>query len=1237
MAYDNVLGLVGARRLRLPTSFLFLLLILGRPSYAAPQEPPAVPLATDQTNVTLSDKFFTQSAFGLKANGDVFFGATGSVLYSWNAATGTRTRLLQVNDPIPGYPGSVAVSVASPRQLNAAGHLAMINTWAAPGVRNPGGVFVYDGSQYTKIALTGEAVPGVAGAAFSSFTGVRTNAADQVAFVAEFDPPGEVMRGVFLGSPSGPPVKIATTGDLQPLLDDNDVDNIYLIGVDGAGNVAFLCEDALEPWAYAVVIGSPSGTLSVIQSGDSAPGTTGRFGLSPYTGQYAFNANGDLAFSSDVWDDPGVYGGIWVRSASGTVQKLVVTGEATGTSLGGTYSYFWLRSGFNDSGEVLYTAGLNGATSGLALFLKSVGNSPDVLCYADQTLSGGSQAIDGVAVAVLNGNGKAVVIADLKNPSGRALLLCSASASPDVVVVEGSATPAGGTYAQIGAARINDSDQIVFRSDILTLGAVGLFLWTSGSGVQTIVTTAETLTPGANNVMIDFVTASDDEAVFWSYAAAGKDTIFTRSVHPDDGTIRRVIGDGDAAPGGGTIAYINFPAINDNEELVVASSIIGGPVYPADALWLAKPGASLQKLVMTGESAPGSAGGQFSGFPSQARINGNGEVAFYASLTNATGGSNAGVFLVTASGTVQKIARVGESSPVGGTFVSFGTTVFLSDAGEVGFRATSQNGIYQTDGLFVGTAAAAPVKLMAVGDSWNSYTFSQLGNVFKMNAAGQVAFWADLSPQSSGGIFVASAGSAPAEIALSDDNTPIPGTFLILNLPDASLDINSSGQVAFWGVYFTDTGYGAGYFVGSAGAAPVARLSQGQALPGGGTCPLFVPKANGLALSDAGELAMYVPSVSDAPDLPRYVIAAADGTLRAFAGVGDSAVGTGSVFGRLGSVGVNSAGTFFLNATLVDGPAKQGLFRSGLTVLSLPGGADFNGDGKSDILWRHATGGDVWLWPMDGPTKTAETFVRTVGDTDWEIRSVADFTGDGKADVLWRHKTTGMIYLWPMDGSTVLAETYVSTVDPAYDIVGAGDFDGDGNADILWRHTTLGDVWIWTMDGATPLGQLYVGTVDPAYVIKDVGDLDGDRHADLVWHHGTLGEVWVWRMDGATPLAETWVATVPDVGYEIVGVADHSGDGKADILWRHASRGEVWLWTMAGSTRQAETFVGIVPNTNYRILGTGDYDGDGKADILWHHATLGEVWVWRMDGATCLSQTWVGTVMDVGYRPVIMR
>jgi predicted extracellular nuclease len=295
-------------------------------------------------------------------------------------------------------------------------------------------------------------------------------------------------------------------------------------------------------------------------------------------------------------------------------------------------------------------------------------------------------------------------------------------------------------------------------------------------------------------------------------------------------------------------------------------------------------------------------------------------------------------------------------------------------------------------------------------------------------------------------------------------------------------------------------------------------------------------------------------------------------------------------------------------------------------------GSDFTGDLKSDILWHHATLGEVWLWPMDGGQSTAQSYVSTVGDPGWEIRGLGDQTGDGQADLLWRHGPTGQLYLWTMDGSTVEAETYLGTVDPAFDIVGTGDYSGDGKSDILWRHATTGELWLWVMNGAVTQGVSYVDTVDVAYEVQGSGDLNGDGRADLVWQHATAGDVWVWLMNGPVATSVTYVGTVTELAYQIVGVSDYTGDGRADLLWWHATRGEVWLWQMNGAAKAGEAYVATVPDVGYRIVGTGDYDGTGPADILWQHGTGGDVWVWLMNGAVKLSEHLVGTVPDTGYR-----
>lgn len=324
-----------------------------------------------------------------------------------------------------------------------------------------------------------------------------------------------------------------------------------------------------------------------------------------------------------------------------------------------------------------------------------------------------------------------------------------------------------------------------------------------------------------------------------------------------------------------------------------------------------------------------------------------------------------------------------------------------------------------------------------------------------------------------------------------------------------------------------------------------------------------------------------------------------------------------------------SDGTFWDNS---------GTYQIQITQLALrpPTPFDADADWMSDLLWRHATQGDLWLWGIQNGAKHAEGYVQTVSDTDWEIRGQGDFNGDRKADILWRHKTTGMLYLWTMNGPTPSAELYVGSAATSYDIVGTGDFDGDRKADILWRNAAVGDLWLWRMNGAAVLDQVYIATVDPGYDIKGLGDVNGDLKTDVVWQ-GAAGDVWVWLMNGAVTDAQACVGTVADPTYQVQQIADFDGDYKADLLWWNTVQGDLWIWRMDGAAVLAEQYVATVADTNYRVQSAGDYNGDLKADILWRHAVAGDVWVWLMNGPARDSEHFVGAVPDRNYQIVCAK
>src|SRR5439155_1388598 len=170
---------------------------------------------------------------------------------------------------------------------------------------------------------------------------------------------------------------------------------------------------------------------------------------------------------------------------------------------------------------------------------------------------------------------------------------------------------------------------------------------------------------------------------------------------------------------------------------------------------------------------------------------------------------------------------------------------------------------------------------------------------------------------------------------------------------------------------------------------------------------------------------------------------------------------------------------------------------------------DFDGDCKSDILWRNSATGKDYLWLMNGLTIVSQGSLNTVDDQAWQVQGIGDFDGDGKADILWRNALTGENYLWLMNGLTIAAQGLVNVVDdPAWQVQGVGDFDDDDKPAFLSRRSSeRGNDYLWMMNGLTIAPQGVINVVDdPAWQVKGIGDFDGDGKADILWRSTATGE-----------------------------------------------------------------------------------------------------------------------------------
>ena len=291
----------------------------------------------------------------------------------------------------------------------------------------------------------------------------------------------------------------------------------------------------------------------------------------------------------------------------------------------------------------------------------------------------------------------------------------------------------------------------------------------------------------------------------------------------------------------------------------------------------------------------------------------------------------------------------------------------------------------------------------------------------------------------------------------------------------------------------------------------------------------------------------------------------------------------------------------------------------------LQGAGDFNGDG-ADLCYRNPVTGEVTIRLM---TFGEDSGVGSPGTADlaWEIQNFADFNGDGKGDILWHRPSTGDVAVWLIDGTITSRTGIVGNVNPAdgWEIKGCGDFNGDGKDDILWYKPATGQVAIWLIRGKRRIGAGHVGTVNPAlgWEIKDCGDFNGDGKDDILWYRPSTGDVAVWLIRGTRRIGARLVGAVdPALGLEIKGCGDFNGDGNADILWYWPSTRELAVWFIAGKRRIGAGWIhdrqGIdvsVPPDFAVQPDIVDFDGDGKGDLLLHNSTTDEIQVWCIRGS----------------------
>lgn len=172
------------------------------------------------------------------------------------------------------------------------------------------------------------------------------------------------------------------------------------------------------------------------------------------------------------------------------------------------------------------------------------------------------------------------------------------------------------------------------------------------------------------------------------------------------------------------------------------------------------------------------------------------------------------------------------------------------------------------------------------------------------------------------------------------------------------------------------------------------------------------------------------------------------------------------------------------------------------------GAGDFDGNGTSDLLFRNPSNGRNSLIAEASWGGWAAIYpITAVTDHAWKVAGIGDFDGDLKSDILWRNTMTGRNTIWRSGrAETQLAVT--SVTNQAWKIIAVGDFNGDGRSDIFWRNTTTGANVIWKSANATMIQSNPAAGL--SWRVAATGDYDGDGTTDLLWRNTVTGANIIW-------------------------------------------------------------------------------------------------------------------------------
>jgi phosphoribosylcarboxyaminoimidazole (NCAIR) mutase len=299
------------------------------------------------------------------------------------------------------------------------------------------------------------------------------------------------------------------------------------------------------------------------------------------------------------------------------------------------------------------------------------------------------------------------------------------------------------------------------------------------------------------------------------------------------------------------------------------------------------------------------------------------------------------------------------------------------------------------------------------------------------------------------------------------------------------------------------------------------------------------------------------------------------------------------------------------------GPATS--FSTGGTY---PGGvvmADFNGDGKQDLVTANSQSGTVSVMLGNGSGGFSAATVYSSVASSFQDIAAGDFNGDGKMDIAVTNYSGNSIgvLLGTGAGGFSAIKSYFSGGSYPTDIA-ASDFNDDGKCDLVVSNYATNTIGILLAnDSGGFLPAVSYGSGGQHAQGLAIADFNGDAKADIAvtnWESGTVG---ILLGNGSGGFSAATAFSAGGVTTQNVAVGDFNGDGNADLVVANSSTTSnigILLGDGNGGFAAAKAF-GIISFSGPWGIATGDFNADGKSDIALTNYFSGTVGILLGDGS----------------------